>query len=449
MARIWAMDWQANTLYTVDDQVYVSDSKLYRCITEHTSWATFSATDWRLVVNAFSNMYNTYIYNPDEYTPSQFFAYIASVMTWPSKIQLDAGEFPITDTMTINMPHPLFIEWASANTTKFYAHTGLANKPMFDLKSNVWFDKFSIDWTTLAGRWANNTENVFDITVDGLYLEWKDFIIKKGYHAVNLTWASKIFFLDRVIEETEDYAININSTGVVGLDSEIGTISNCKGWYKLANATGSDIIVDWVIFDWITEYWIDYDWANFVSDRMEIKWCWYDYSWHWFTHWFNFTLQRDANIEMISNIWDADKKPMARINLVESTATQWLTSNTWTKINFANTNSAGQKFTIANNRITFQSDNPKHLMFWVSGNMQATTATSNLNVAIVKNGNTALWLFGNQSLYIDVSNRNFAFSLNTMIENIVKDDYFEVRCQPVWANETIRLVDINILCDSR
>jgi len=36
-----------------------------------------------------------------------------------------------------------------------------------------------------------------------------------------------------------------------------------------------------------------------------------------------------------------------------------------------------------------------------------------------------------------------------MIENIIKDDYFEVRCQPVAANETIRLVDINILCDSR
>jgi|GEM_PF-3455115 len=81
---------------------------------------------------------------------------------------------------------------------------------------------------------------------------------------------------------------------------------------------------------------------------------------------------------------------MARINLVENTATQALTSNTWTKVNFTNTNSAGQKFTIANNKITFQSDNPKHLMFRVSGNMQATTAPSNLNIAIVKNGNTVL-----------------------------------------------------------
>jgi len=81
---------------------------------------------------------------------------------------------------------------------------------------------------------------------------------------------------------------------------------------------------------------------------------------------------------------------MARINLVENVNTQTLTSDTWTKISFTNTSSTGQKFTIANNRMTFQSDNPKNLMFWVSGNMQVTTSTSNLNVAIIKNGNTAL-----------------------------------------------------------
>jgi hypothetical protein len=355
----------------------------------------------------------------------------------------------VADTIIINLPFPLLIEGAGANTTRFFAASWLENKPMFDIQSEVWFDKFEIDWTILAWRWDDNTENVFNITTSGLYLEWKDFIIRWGYHAVNMTWASEIFLLDRIIENTQNYAINIDSTGVVGLDSEIGTISNCNWGYKFAGATGSGIIIDWVVIDGVTEYWIDYDWANFVTNRMEIKWCWYDYSWHWFTHWFDFTNQRDANIEMISNVWDADKKPMARINLVENVNTQTLISDTWTKISFTNTPSNKQKFTIADNRITFQSNNPKNLMFWVSGNIQVTTSTSNLNVAIVKNGNTALWLFGNQSIFADVNNRNFAFSLNTMIENIVKDDYFEVRCQPVWANETIRLVDINILCDSR
>jgi hypothetical protein len=71
--------------------------------------------------------------------------YLSINMTRPSIIQIDAGYYPVVDTITINLPFTLFLKGAGANITRFYADTGLANKPMFDIQSEVWFDKFEID----------------------------------------------------------------------------------------------------------------------------------------------------------------------------------------------------------------------------------------------------------------------------------------------------------------
>jgi hypothetical protein len=47
--------------------------------------------------------------------------YLAINMARPSIVQVDAGYYPVADTIIINLPFPLLIEGAGANTTRFFA----------------------------------------------------------------------------------------------------------------------------------------------------------------------------------------------------------------------------------------------------------------------------------------------------------------------------------------
>jgi len=60
MALVWAKDWIANTKYEVDDQVYVDNNKLYRCIITHTSWSFFLITNWELIASSLNYTTETY-----------------------------------------------------------------------------------------------------------------------------------------------------------------------------------------------------------------------------------------------------------------------------------------------------------------------------------------------------------------------------------------------------
>jgi hypothetical protein len=159
---------------------------------------------------------------------------------------------------------------------------------------------------------------------------------------------------------------------------------------------------------------------------------------------FDFTTVRDANIFIKSNIGEEDKKPHAKINLTGSAATQNIGTGNGTKLNYVNTDSYACKFTIANNKITYLPDYNSDMTMWVSINVQADTGQpADLKFGIVKNNTPAVY-YGTQGIFIDQNDRSFHVSMNIYLDDVKKDDYFEIWCKGT-ASETIRVVDINWL----
>ena len=368
-------------------------------------------------------------------------AYLGTLSTTEGYlISLDGDDHVVNDTITINLTMPIMIIGDGSAIANIIAGAGLINKDMFVIRSRTDFDAvyFYGDATWQAGT----TATFLKYDTDNVYSEVQNFGMLTCKKGIEITAAASVFVFDYIIEDCS-IGCDVNAAGnAVALDFEVGNMVNCGTSFNLAAASLADVyLINLRFLNELGQTGVAYGGAAFGYENFTIQSC----EWNGVgtsVSGFDFTLARDANIEILGCVGIEDKKPHANIQLDSNATVTALSTNTWTKAAGTNSSSYSVKFGIANNRMTFLSDHSRGVMMTVSGALVQTTATQILQYAIVKNGNSAT-VYGKGGLTSDSANRPFPFSTNIYIDSIATNDYFELWIRNITDNDDATLQDLN------
>jgi hypothetical protein len=166
---------------------------------------------------------------------------------------------------------------------------------------------------------------------------------------------------------------------------------------------------------------------------------------------FDFTRSdgRDANALIENNAGMGDKNPSCNINVLNSaTTTTVTTAATWYKANWTNTSSTTCKWTIVNNKITYQPLNHRSGWFTITGNLSCNLANKTISMGIVKNGATGT-RYGETTVRVTVANQPFQFSTVVFLGDMAPADYFEMYCTSSSNGDILTFQDVLWLTNSQ
>jgi hypothetical protein len=374
-------------------------------------------------------------------------AWLASgKMSGATTLVLTADNEVIEDTITINLPFTLMITSGGYEQSIISAGVGLSNKPMFDVQSNCSFTKLVMDGTNATG-----TTTCINVATDDIYIEVKDFLISEFNKGIFSSSNSEFWVMEGGISDciTSGFELNTDKIGAI-FRSTLNDFSCSKNY----NYTGINILSGHTIYisseNDTTE--LIHTGQTFIkkpgtgaityTDFIIVGCIWNNVG--TFKSGFDFTLQRDADIVMISNVGQEDQKPHAKINANNSTGTTIL-STSWTKVNYTHnaTTSYLKKFGFSSNNLTYYPSHSKDIIMWVSGSINTSTQPVDLEVCILKNANTGM-TYGYQTLRMDQDGRTFMWSTNIYVPDIVSNDTLAIYFK-AGGTETITLTNLNWL----
>lgn len=360
-------------------------------------------------------------------------------------IRLSGGDHEVTDTVIIDLTMPIMIMGSGSNNTNICAATGLLNKNMFVIRSDTDFERVYFQGSTLPG-WKAGTEASFvKLDTDGVYCELQNFWMEGANKGVEITASAEIYSFNYEIADC-DYGCDINAAGKnPDIDFEVGNMTNCTTSFNFAAAASGKVYISSLRFlNEVGNTCVVYNGTNFVYDTLTFNGCEWNQVGTSQTG-FDFTIARDADIEISGNIGYPDMTPIANISCVNNGSDTVVSSSTWTKATFTNTSSTAIKFGIADNRFTYLPTMSRNLMFLISGSLTvASTGIYTILYGIVKNGNTTP-IYGQQTVTCDQNSRRFTFSDNVTINNVAQNDYFEFWIQNSGSGVDPRLTDINMI----
>lgn len=373
--------------------------------------------------------------------------------THGTAILLDGNTHVVSDTITVNNIHgvALTIRGLGSASTFIKSTTGLTNKPMFNIKTNCDVTRVTIDGSNLAGYGSLTNENAFVFDTNaGIYSELTDIIIDGFYTAIIDTIGCCLFIFNFIISNCTNGVVANSLSGAFSCkDLEIGNFENCDIGIDLKSATNANIIINACIFELgAAQVAIKYDGTNFLYDQLSIFNCRWNKT-GTFLSGFDFTLVRDADIEIVSNIGIENKRPHAKINVVGNVSTTTITTaGTYYKAVFTNTNYYTVKMTIANNKATYQSTHPDDLVMWISGNVSANNKNRNVIACIVKNGvdTTQYGLF---TVRTATANQPYGFSFSVYLQDVTKDDFFEIYLTSSTNGDVLTVQDVTWYIEAR
>ena len=296
-----------------------------------------------------------------------------------TEILIDAGHFNIADTVTVNnSSYALQIRGLGEAVTILDAATGLTGKPMFNIKSACDVDKITCNASTLASYGTLANENCFTFnTTSGLSPRFYDFNINNF----------KIGIADLIGTNLIAYEFIVNSCGVgisqnhstaidTFLDVETCNFVACPIGIQLLKATSASFSLINIEFinSLSTDVGIAYTGGagNYVLDStaaiQDISGCMYNEV-GTFMSGFDFSLARDSSIAVTGNVGTEDKKPHAKINVLDNvTTTTITTAGTYYKVGFTNGLTYTCKMTLADGRMTYLSGLVRDGVMWFAGN---------------------------------------------------------------------------------
>jgi hypothetical protein len=158
---------------------------------------------------------------------------------------------------------------------------------------------------------------------------------------------------------------------------------------------------------------------------------------------------RDANVFLVNNAGTENKNPNVKINVNNNVSTTTVTTaGTFYKANWTNTSSYTTKWTVDNNKITYQTDYLLAAWAIITGNITVDDNNLRVTIAIVKNGATAT-RFGETDLRIVTANQPFQFSTVIYIPDMAKNDYLELYVTSSQNGDIIRFQDVQWLTSTQ
>ncbi len=368
-------------------------------------------------------------------------------MTGPTVVRLGEETYDVNATININLPYTLTIQGLSYGNTTIAAATGLAGMPMFRCLSDCFFKMLTFDATTLTNYGTAVGEDAIRFLASGSYNEVKDCSFDRFYNTILDSTDAEIWVFETDISNSQGSGILVHgaNAGVTVKVAETDFIG-CNYGINLSKGSGATIQLasggyyngssgDTAIF---------YQPSTFTGySSISIT----GNSWNntgKYIEGFDFTRSdgRDANVILESNAGVGDASPSCTINVLNSaTTTTVTTANTWYKASWTNTGSTTTKWTIANNKITYQPNNRRNGWVIISGNLSCNNANRTISLGIVKNGSTGT-RYGETTLRITTGSQPFQFSTVVYLSDIAPGDYFELYCTSLNSGDIVTFQDV-------
>ncbi len=370
-------------------------------------------------------------------------------------IKLSFSNYDIGSTININLPYALTLQGLSYGTVNINAASGLANKPMFRCLSECYFKMLTFDASTLSNYGTAAGEDAIRFLGSGTYNEVKDCSFDRFYNTITDSTNAELWVFETDISNAQRNGILVHGAlpGVILKVAESDFI-NCKKGINLDKGSGATIQLasGGYYNSSATDTAITYRPSSFTAfASISIT----GNTWNntgKYIEGFDFTRTdgRDANAILVSNAGIGDKKPYCFINVLNSNTTKTITTaNTWYKADWgANTAFTTCKWTIVDNKITYQPVNKRNGIYTIAGNLSVDKTNSVISIGIVKNGG-ATTRYGETTLRITTANQPFQFSFVVFLEDIVAGDYFEVYYTSAGSGDVIKIQDIQWLATTQ
>ena len=370
-------------------------------------------------------------------------------------IKLSFSNYDIGSTININLPYALTLQGLSYGTVNINAASGLANKPMFRCLSECYFKMLTFDASTLSNYGTAAGEDAIRFLGSGTYNEVKDCSFDRFYNTITDSTNAELWVFETDISNAQRNGILVHGAlpGVILKVAESDFI-NCKKGINLDKGSGATIQLasGGYYNSSATDTAITYRPSSFTAfASISIT----GNTWNntgKYIEGFDFTRTdgRDANAILVSNAGIGDKKPYCFINVLNSNTTKTITTaNTWYKADWgANTAFTTCKWTIVDNKITYQPVNKRNGIYTIAGNLSVDKTNSVISIGIVKNG-VATTRYGETTLRITTANQPFQFSFVVFLEDIAAGDYFEVYYTSAGSGDVIKIQDIQWLATTQ
>ena len=377
-------------------------------------------------------------------TIAEVVAFLNAHMTGPSVVKLGGGTYHIAATQNINLPYPVTIEGISTGESLIVADAAVSGTPLFICQTECYFKMLIVNAISNA---AGN--DAIHFTGSGISYELKDCDFTGFNKGIVSTTNNDLWLFENEFFNCAGAGIEI-ATGTANgglLKMSTNDFTRCAVGINLLSGVAETIsIMNCIFYNTIsgTDKAIVYNPATFTAfNSMFIA----NNAWNnqgTFISGFDFSRSdaRDANVQLINNAGAPNENPQCRVNLVNNASTTTITNAlTFYKANWINTSSYTTKWTIGDNRITYQPDNSLNAWAVITGDVSVDGNGRTLSIAIVKNG-AVISPFGITAMRIATSGAPYQFSSVIYLPNIIKNDYLELYVTSSSSGDLVTFNDV-------
>jgi len=392
---------------------------------------------------------NTVIVAADESFTSiaEAMEFLSEHISAPSVVLLTSEVNTLPETIIVDLPFPVTVEGPSYGAVTVGPGSGMTGKPLFECVTDCSFKMIIFDGSTLTGYGSAQDEDAIHLTGAGAYYEIKDCSFDGFYTAVACLSDAELWLFECDINNSANTGLMLDSSspgtvvkvsetdfagnpvGVNLLSGSGTTVTLNSGFYSNTNSTDIAILYNPSTFSFANLIITGNSW-NFIGTGISG---------------FDFSRAdgRDADAFIENNAGVEDEKPHCKINVVNNAlTTTCLLANNWYKANWVNTSSLTTNLRIDNNKITYQPVKSRDIVIIVSGDVTVNFNNRVVTLCIVKNGVTTT-RYGETALRITTALQPYQFSTVIYIEDVAKDDYFELYCSSADNNDILNFQDIN------
>jgi hypothetical protein len=381
-------------------------------------------------------------------------------MLGPSVVRLDGGTYTLTATETVDLDNALTIQGPSYGQAYIEASGIAPGNALFDCVSEVSFKMIGFQGE------GKTVSNGLKLQTPYQYHEIKDCTFDGFNKAIDITSNVDVWLFESDISNCTmgvDIAVTGGNDYISFLTSE-SDFSDCTNGINLTSGDSATISIQNCTFTCATgQMGLNYNGTTFIGIK---SFFFTNNTWNnmgSFVNGFDFTLARDANVNIENNSGIENKNPKCKINVINSTlaTTTLTTAGTWYKAVWDSIptpsvyNYIPLKWKVFMNKFIFLPQNHRDIFIIVAGDLSVNLNGATVNIAIVKNGVTTT-RYGETTLRIPTlqggntsANAPYQFSTVAYIQNIGKNDKFELYVSSANNGDIVKMLDVNIFINSQ